>query len=50
MSTTSKITTKMNRRPAPLGTRIRHCIERKPLRVLVARVGVMPTAYIRVTA
>ena len=48
MSTIAKIT-RINRRPAPLGTRLRYCIKVKQLRVLANVVGVMYTEYIRVT-
>lgn len=50
MSTTNKITTKMNRRPAPLGTRLSYCIEREILGLLVDAAGIRYAEYIWVTA
>lgn len=48
MSTITTVT-RINRRPVPLGSRLRYCIKVKQLRVLANVVGVMYTEYIRVT-
>lgn len=48
MSTITTVT-RINRRPVPLGTRLRYCIKVKQLRVLANVVGVTYTEYIRVT-
>ena len=49
MSTITKIT-RINRKPAPLGTRLRYCVKIKQLRIPANVVRVTYTEYIRVTA